>query len=438
MASANVFQQYLKPVRSVQEYGADLDQAEMGQLTLDAARRRTALAASTQQQATEERNALRRIAASSGGDPLRMAAELRASGLPGLITQADTIEKGAIERRKGEAEAGSKEGDTLDKSIQRYRGALDFIDTPQGAARWLQAQYADPQLSKHLAALGSFEEAAGRIPTDPAGFTKWRQQAGIGMQKFLEQQAAAARDAETGRHHRATETTAAGQLSVAQGNLKTRRDELDHSKSQPKGQFLETPEGYVLADPRSGGVQPVNGPDGKPLRGKAADRALTDSQAKANLFGSRMQEADRILTQLEGKYSPMAVNAKMGAEKIPLVGGAAGYAGNLMLSEQGQQAEQAQRDFVNAILRRESGAVISDGEFANAQKQYFPQQGDTPAVIAQKRRNRQIAMEGLMAEVPEGRRGVPSLTSPANRQPSTGGATGGWGGDDPLGLRGSM
>lgn len=38
-----------------------------------------------------------------------------------------------------------------------------------------------------------------------------------------------------------------------------------------------------------------------------------------------------------------------------------------------QQYEQAKTNFVNAVLRRESGAKISDEEFDSAEKQYFVQ-----------------------------------------------------------------
>jgi hypothetical protein len=209
---------------------------------------------------------------------------------------------------------------------------------------------------------------------------------------------------------------------------KTREQSERHhrdSQNAPRGQFIETTNGYVLADPKTGAVRPVTGADGQPLKGKAADRQMTDAQAKANLFGSRMKESDRILSSLEGKYSPMAVNAKVGAEKVPLVGGAAGYAANKMLSDAGQQAEQAQRDFINAVLRRESGAVITDPEFDNAKKQYLPQPGDSPAVLTQKRRNRNLAIQGMEAEVPGGFRSGPSLSSPTG---SSGGATGDFGG----------
>jgi hypothetical protein len=54
-----------------------------------------------------------------------------------------------------------------------------------------------------------------------------------------------------------------------------------------------------------------------------------------------------------------------------------------------QKVNQAQRDFVNAVLRQESGAAIADSEFENAKKQYFPQPGDKPEVIEQKRQNRE-------------------------------------------------
>ena len=65
-------------------------------------------------------------------------------------------------------------------------------------------------------------------------------------------------------------------------------------------------------------------------------------------------------------------------------------------SQYERQARQAQREFVNAILRRESGAVISPTEFASAAQQYFPQPGDGPEVLAQKRAARQRALQGLI------------------------------------------
>jgi len=73
---------------------------------------------------------------------------------------------------------------------------------------------------------------------------------------------------------------------------------------------------------------------------------------------------------------------------IPLVG-------NYLASDELQSGNQAQRDFINAVLRRESGAVISPEEFNNARQQYFPQAGDSAATLKQKAANRASSLGGI-------------------------------------------
>lgn len=231
-------------------------------------------------------------------------------------------------------------------------------------------------------------------------------------------------ETETGRHNVRTEGIQGGQLAETRRHNTQMEGFRSNEIGQGKTQIVETPQGFVLVDKNTGQSRPAVGADGQPLKGKANDRVLTDAQAKANLFGTRMKEADRILGTLDGKYSPAAVNARTTAADIPVIGGITGYAANAAASAQTQQAEQAQRDFINAVLRRESGAAIASSEFENAKQQYFPQPGDLPAVKAQKARNRQLAIAGLEAEVPGGFRGAPSLTSTGQ----SGGATGGWDG----------
>jgi hypothetical protein len=86
------------------------------------------------------------------------------------------------------------------------------------------------------------------------------------------------------------------------------------------------------------------------------------------------------------------------AEAVPFVGDALGTLTNWTQSEPQQKVEQAQRNFINAVLRRESGAVISPEEFDNARKQYFPQPGDEQGTIAQKQSNRQAVIAALKTE----------------------------------------
>lgn len=124
-------------------------------------------------------------------------------------------------------------------------------------------------------------------------------------------------------------------------------------------------------------------------------KAPTEFQAKSATFGARAERADKILGDLQDKYAPGAVAAKQGAENVYGIGGVLGAIGNTVLPENAQMADQAQRDFVNAVLRQESGASISDAEFANAKRQYFPQPGDSKAVIKQKADNRAVAIQGF-------------------------------------------
>jgi hypothetical protein len=121
---------------------------------------------------------------------------------------------------------------------------------------------------------------------------------------------------------------------------------------------------------------------------------MTEMQSNANLFGTRAAESNRILQRLEGKYSPLGIQFQES-----MVGGLPGvsYVANKAMSPETQQAAQAQRDFVTAILRKESGAAISASEFDNARKQYFDQPGDSNQVKAQKAQNRQTAIQGIQA-----------------------------------------
>lgn len=142
---------------------------------------------------------------------------------------------------------------------------------------------------------------------------------------------------------------------------------------------------------------------GNPVTGKPKN--LTEGQSKALLFGSRARDAAAAMDALALKGVAMPSQIKAGVEGIPIVGGALGAAANMTAaSPEQQQVEQSQRDFVNAVLRRESGAAIGANEFENAKKQYFPQIGDSAAVIEQKKRNRDLAVQGLLIEVPEAMR----------------------------------
>lgn len=128
-------------------------------------------------------------------------------------------------------------------------------------------------------------------------------------------------------------------------------------------------------------------------------KPLTESQANANLFGKRMMESNKVLSNITD-YSPTAVSAALSTENVPLIG----MGVNAAIGENEQQVAQAQRDFLNSVLRKESGASISATELANGRRQYFPQPGDKPDVLKQKAQNRQTAIQGILEGIPEKQR----------------------------------
>jgi hypothetical protein len=156
----------------------------------------------------------------------------------------------------------------------------------------------------------------------------------------------------------------------------------------PQGVFSRpaAPEAPAAAE-QPAAVPPVDpsaaNPGLIPLTGNKTEG--TEGQMSAGLYADRMQTANELITQLEEAGTSLQDKA---LSQVPGVG-------NYLISEEYQKLDQARRDFVNAVLRRESGAVISDEEFDNANKQYFPQPGDTPETIAQKRQNRQVAIAGI-------------------------------------------
>ena len=114
-------------------------------------------------------------------------------------------------------------------------------------------------------------------------------------------------------------------------------------------------------------------------------KAPTEGQSKANIYATRGEKANIILDTLEYEGTNFLANI---TSRTPLVG-------NFSVSPAYRQYDQAKRDFINAVLRQESGAVISPAEFENAEKQYFPQPGDDVLTVNQKRRNRRTAMDAI-------------------------------------------
>lgn len=216
----------------------------------------------------------------------------------------------------------------------------------------------------------------------------------------------------------------------SQGNAdRTHNLAVENAKGKPSIQKLKAPDGSeylvrVMPDgtqvPIGSGAQ-ASGDGGNPF----GPGKFNEVQGKAAGFTDRMLQSEGILSgqwPMNGGQGPASPGVDMhganikeyGIENANIFGfGLPGVVKNAAHSEDYQKYDQAKRDFINAQLRRESGAAISPSEFDSANKQYFPMPGDTPDVIAQKRANRRASIEA------QGREGGPSY-----RPKSTFGADG--------------
>jgi len=113
--------------------------------------------------------------------------------------------------------------------------------------------------------------------------------------------------------------------------------------------------------------------------------ALTANQWQAATFAVRMGSANDTLKTYGAQFA--APSSRF-----------SGLALNEWRSDDRQLFDQAERNFINATLRRESGSEIKSEEFDNARQQYIPLPGDSTAVLEAKRLNREQVYTGLRLE----------------------------------------
>ncbi|HHT8835102.1 TPA: hypothetical protein ACT5B7_006629 [Burkholderia cenocepacia] len=211
--------------------------------------------------------------------------------------------------------------------------------------------------------------------------------------KAIDQQLARDQFGETQRHNLASE------------GIETRAQNMRALDYDPKN--------GVVVNKLTGQSTPVLGADGKPIASSVGN--LTAEQSNAVAFGARALDAQNMLRQLEAAGTTNTNPVYRAVSGMPVIGGALGGAANFFNSDQQQSYDQAKRNFVSAILRKESGAAISESEFVNEDKKYFPQTGDSSATIEQKARARDLAIEALKAQAGSGAALIPSIVANANQ-----------------------
>ena len=113
-----------------------------------------------------------------------------AEGQSSLLTQfgktgRETL-KSLGEFQKAQTEEAGRKAKLVTDKLAMYRSALANVNSPQAAAEWVQAQYADPDIKDTVVRLTPIERALGNIPQEPRAFAQWQQKNALGMDKYIE------------------------------------------------------------------------------------------------------------------------------------------------------------------------------------------------------------------------------------------------------------
>lgn len=138
-------------------------------------------------------------------------------------------------------------------------------------------------------------------------------------------------------------------------------------------------------------------------------KAPTAAQQTVSTYAARIEQANPTIDNLTSYVSSLSPLSFEAQSRLP----------SYLQSAEFQQYDQAARNFINATLRRESGAVISPSEFDNAYKQYLPRAGDTQETLDQKKQNRDIVFASLRNAAGNAYQSVDELLGKGGKQTST-------------------
>jgi hypothetical protein len=149
------------------------------------------------------------------------------------------------------------------------------------------------------------------------------------------------------------------------------------AKGQPPlslEEYLQSKKGNGITVGPDGTVQ-IGGPPGK----------LTEQQSKDVGFYNRASQVGPLLDSMDAAL--VNFTSEKGS-RVPVVG-------NYLQSDGYRQASQAANEFLLALLRKDTGAAVTDGEMVLYGGTYLPRAGDDEATVKQKREARARAVEGI-------------------------------------------
>lgn len=121
---------------------------------------------------------------------------------------------------------------------------------------------------------------------------------------------------------------------------------------------------------------------------KKSTKPPTEAERRAFTFYERAKDAENTISDLEEKIAGYGFLDQSRLQYLP----------NILQSSDNQLYRQAQRQFTEARLRKESGAAIADSEYEKDAQTYFAQPGDSKEVLARKKAARTLVVNLLKQE----------------------------------------
>jgi hypothetical protein len=282
----------------------------------------------------------------------------------------------------------------------------DALDTPEKAA----ATAAALRRQQKLGTLGTL---MGVAPTQQVGAqlqegAQTSLRAAMAKQQAAKESAARKAERELAQQNWQAEQAAQAARHREQMGLQWSQEKRQREQAE-RDAFQIVPDpvygGFVRFNKKTGESEPVElsnrqvpgagaGPRQPGFQDMPPGLKLTETQEKSRGFAQRMAgDVPIVEGLLAGGYEPnfKDFSLKMSTLNNPLV---SAYAEKGM-SEEGRKFFNASSKLVNAILRKESGAAITEYEWARAFADWLPRPGDSPEERQRKANNLRAEMDSM-------------------------------------------
>jgi hypothetical protein len=339
MASADIFRQYLQPVKSFTEYSGELQALDNARLQGENMRQENTLRAAAMRERQSalsdresQRNALQRVYSGlpANTDPIARARALQADPMTaeyGVAAEKSVLEnqKTMSETDKIKAESEIKKYEYLAKAAEHHSQALAYLSEPQHIVGWIDAGIAkgifQPQMRDQMIAKA---QSSGSVDA----FKQMASQAAIpALEKFkqMEETARAKLQSDTSISNNNNTVGATLRGQEVSANVQTRGQDIaatthrrgqdidaDTARNRPGALGLQIDSsGQNVINMQKGTTTPITGPDGQPIANKETQK--------------RQQGATRVLALLDNaeKIVPQGTNSYLGAgvDEVARAGG---------------------------------------------------------------------------------------------------------------------